>query len=142
MKRRDHLFQPGESGNPAGRPKGARNKSTMAAEMLLENQAAAITKKCVSMAMQGDITAIKLCLSRLLPIKRERTILLDMPPMEGSKDALRAIGTVLEAVGRGAITPGEGTAVARLLEVRRAAFEVEVLERRLDLLENQLCDER
>ena len=142
MKRRDHLFQPGESGNPAGRPKGARNKSTMAAEMLLESQAAAITKKCIDLALAGDSTALKLCLSRLIPVRRERVVTLALPPIEGAQDALRAIGRVLEAVGSGVITPSEGQAVASLLETHRRAIEVEVLERRLDLLENQLCDER
>ena len=65
-----------------------------------------------------------------------------MPPLEGSQDALKAVASVLEAVGSGVITPSEGQAVASLLETHRRAIEVEVLERRLDLLENQLCDER
>ena len=112
MKRRDHLFQPGESGDLAGRPKGARNKSTMAAEMLLENQAAEITQKCVDMAMDGDPTALRLCVSRLIPIKREHTISLDLPPLEGSQDSLKAIGAVLAAVAASEITPSEGQAVA------------------------------
>jgi len=29
-----HQFKPGQSGNPAGRPKGSRNRSTIAREML------------------------------------------------------------------------------------------------------------
>ena len=53
----------------------------------------------------GDPTALRFCLSRILPVKRERTIELDLPALEGSQDSLRAIGTVLEAVGAGAITP-------------------------------------
>jgi len=101
MTNKDTPFQKGVSGNRKGRPKGARNKSTMAAEMLLENQAAALTQKSIGMALQGDITAIKLCLSRLIPTKRERSITIDLPPLEGSQDTLRANGTVLEAVGSG-----------------------------------------
>ena len=139
MTNKDTRFQKGVSGNPKGRPLGSRNQSSLAAEMLLENQAAAITQKCISMAMQGDITAIKLCLSRLIPTKRERAISLEIPPLEGSQDIMRAIGTVLEAVGSGVITPGEGTAVARLLEVHRAAFEIVELENRLDALEARVC---
>ena len=139
MTNKDTRFQKGKSGNPKGRPQGSRNASTMAAEMLLENQAAAITQKCVDMAMDGDPTALRLCVSRLIPIKRERTISLDLPALESSQDSLKAIGNVLEAVGEGQITPTEGQAVARLLEVHRAAFEIVELEIRLTALETQVC---
>jgi len=136
---KDTRFQKGKSGNPKGRPQGSRNASTMAAERLLENQAAAITQKCISMAMQGDITAIKLCLSRLIPTKREREISLEIPPIESSQDSLRAIGTVLEAVGDGALTPSEGASITRLLEAYRGAFETVELENRLQDLEARIC---
>jgi hypothetical protein len=139
MTNKDTRFQKGVSGNRKGRPLGSRNQSILAAEKLMENQAAAITQKCVDMAMDGDPTALKLCISRLIPIRRERSISLALRPLEGSKDALRAIGTVLEAIGSGVITPGEGTAVARLLEVQREAFEIVELENRLNALEARVC---
>ena len=139
MKNRDHLFKPGQSGNPSGRPKGARNKATMAAEALLDGESESLTRRCIDLAKEGDPTALRLCLSRILPVKRERTISLDLPALEDSQDSLRAIGTVLEAVGSGTITPNEGQAVASLLETHRRTFEVEELERRLEVLEAQQC---
>jgi Family of unknown function (DUF5681) len=39
------IFKPGESGNPAGKPKGARNKVTLAIEALLDGEAEALTRK-------------------------------------------------------------------------------------------------
>ena len=81
-------------------------------------------------------------MSRILPVKRERTIELDLPVLGGSQDSLRAIGTVLEAVGAGAITPSEGQAVTSLLEAHRRTFEVEELEHRIEALEAQQCDAR
>jgi hypothetical protein len=64
-------FAQGQSGNPAGRPRGARNKTTLAALALLEEEAEAITRKAIEMAKAGDIVAIKLCLERLIPPRRE-----------------------------------------------------------------------
>ena len=139
MREKDTRFKPGQSGNPAGRPKGARHKATVAAETLLEGEAETITRKCIDLALTGDHTALRLCLSRILPVKRERTIQLDLPALEGSQDTLRAIGTVMEAVGCGAITPAEGQSLASLLETHRRAFEVEELETRIERLEAQVC---
>ena len=142
MSKQDTQFKPGQSGNPSGRPKGARNKSTVAAEALFDGEAETITRRCIGLALEGDPTALRLCLSRILPVKRERTIELDLPALEGSQDSLRAIGTVLEAVGAGMITPTEGQAVASLLETHRRTFEVEELEQRIEALEAQQCAAR
>ena len=142
MPKQDTKFKPGQSGNPSGRPKGARNQSTMAAEALLDGESESLTRRCIDLAMEGDSTALRLCLSRILPVKRENPISLDLPALKDSQDSLRAIGTVLEAVGAGTITPSEGQAVASLLETHRRTFEVEELERRLEVLEAQQCAAR
>jgi hypothetical protein len=142
MSKQDSQFKPGQSGNPSGRPRGARNKATVAAEALLDGEAETITRKCIDLALDGDATALRLCLSRILPVKRERAIELDLPVLGGSQDSLRAIGTVLEAVGAGAITPAEGQAVASLVETHRRSFEVEELEQRIEALEAQQCAAR
>ena len=142
MKSRDHLFQPGQSGNVSGRPKWRRNRATLTAEALLDGEAETITRKCIDLALAGDHTALRLCLSRILPVKRERTIELDLPALEGSQDALKAIKVVLEAVGAGAITPSEGQGVAQLLEAYRRTREVEELEARIEVLEAEQCAAR
>ena len=142
MKNRDHLFQPGRSGNLAGRPKGVRNKSTMAAEALLDGEAETITRKCIDLALAGDHTALRLCLSRILPVKRERTLEIDLPALGGSKDSLKAIARVVAAVAAGEIGPAEGQSLASLLETHRRHYEIEELERRLEALEAQQCAAR
>ena len=60
-------FQKGQSGNPSGRPKGARNKATLAMEILLDGEADRLTRKVVEMALAGDTTALRLCLERIMP---------------------------------------------------------------------------
>src|ERR1700693_659671 len=64
-EQRGKPFTPGASGNPDGRPKGSRNKSTLALEALLDGQAEALTQKAVELALAGDITALRLCLDRI-----------------------------------------------------------------------------
>ena len=68
MTNKDTRFQKGVSGNPKGRPLGSRNQSILAAEKLMENQAAAITQKCIDMAIEGDTTALQLG-HRPVPLK-------------------------------------------------------------------------
>ena len=58
-------FESGQSGNP----KGARNKATLAAEALLDGKAEAITRKAIDLAKAGDLTAIRLCLERIIPAR-------------------------------------------------------------------------
>ena len=111
--------------------------ATMAAEMLLQGEAEAITRKCVDMAMEGNSTALRLCVSRMLPVKRDRNINIDLPALKGAKDALGAISAVLNAVANGEISPSEGQAVASTLETHRRTFEVEELEHRIETLEAQ-----
>ena len=62
-------FAPGQSGNPAGRPRGARNRATQAAEAILSGEAEALTRKAVELALAGDVTALRLCLERFCPLK-------------------------------------------------------------------------
>jgi len=58
-------FQIGQSGNPAGRPRGARNKRTLALESIMDGESEVITRKVVEMAKGGSIAAIRLVIDRL-----------------------------------------------------------------------------
>jgi hypothetical protein len=86
---RGRSFVKGESGNPAGRPKGARNRTTLAAEALLDGQAEAITQKAIDLALDGDLVALRLCLERVLPTRRERRVSFEMPTWSRRKTRLR-----------------------------------------------------
>ena len=118
-KQRGRPFKPGQSGNPAGKPKGARNRSTVAAELLLEGEAQALTRKAIELGLAGDTAALRLCLERLLPPRKDRALSLDLPAIRSAEDAARAVGAVLSAVGEGRITPSEAGQVMGLIEACR-----------------------
>src|ERR1700732_1627842 len=103
----------GQSGNPAGRRVGCRNKTTLAAAALLAGEAEALTRKAVELALGGDPTALRLCIERILPQCRERTVKFILPPIESAADIaparrrrLRQWSTPLSGRSRPAISNG------------------------------------
>src|ERR1051325_4461056 len=78
----DRLFRKGRSGKPAGRPPGSRNRATIAAEALLEGEAQALTRKAIELALEGDTTALRLCLERIVPQRKSRTVAFDTPRID------------------------------------------------------------
>jgi hypothetical protein len=78
----DTRFKPGQSGNPSGRPKGARHRTTVAIEALLEGEGEALTRKAIELAKAGDMQALRLCMDRLAPPRRDSPLLFDLPEMK------------------------------------------------------------
>jgi hypothetical protein len=62
----------GQSGNPAGRPAGCRNKATRAAELYLDGESEALVRKAVEEALAGGAVAMKLCLDRTIAPRARR----------------------------------------------------------------------
>lgn len=108
-------FQPGQSGNPAGRPKGCRTKVAEAMAAILEQDAEDIARELVTLAKAGDPTAMRLVVDRLAPVRKGAPITFTLPPIATEADAVGAMGGVLAAVASGEITPEEGQAVASLV---------------------------
>lgn len=109
-------------GNP-GKPSGARNKATQAALALLEGEAEALTRKALEMALLGDTVALKLCMDRIAPPRRDAAVTFDLPPLSDSSVAPDAARAVLEAVAEGNITPGEAETILKLVVAWRDAQE-------------------
>ena len=140
-KARGRPFAKGVSGNPAGRPFGSRNKATMLALQLLEGEAEALTRKAVERALEGETTALRLCLERLIPPRKGRPIGLDLPAVTSTKDLATGFAALMAALARGDLTPDEAQAVATLLEQHRRVLETADLEQRVSALEERWLDE-
>jgi len=124
------------SNGNVGRPKGSRNKATIAIESLLEGQAEALTQTAISKALEGDSIALRLCMDRIAPPMKDKPVLFPLPRMQDATDASQAAGSVLSAVSDGTITPIEGTRVMGLIDSYRRTLQLTEIEQRLQVLEN------
>ena len=120
----------------AGKPKGSRNKATVAIENLLGGQAEALTQKAISTALTGDTVALKLCMDRIAPSPKDKPISFPLPDMHCVRDAPEAAGGILRAVVEGEITPIGATRVMGLIDSYRRTLELTEIEHRLSALEN------
>ena len=131
-------FKKGQSGNPQGRLPGSRNKATQTAELLLDGEAAALTRKALELALAGDASALRLCLDRIIPPRRGRAVQLGLPaPVRGAADLGSTMAAITTAATSGAITPGEAAELARVVEIFVRAVETSDFERRLQQLEER-----
>lgn len=128
-------FKPGQSGNPAGRPAGSRHRVTLAMEALLEGEAEGLTRKAVEMALGGDTTALRLCLERLAPARKDSPVRVDLPAVNNADDLAGASSALLAAVASGEVTPDEAGRVMALLTAHRTILETSDLEGRIAALE-------
>lgn len=124
------------TGNP-GKPKGTRHKATQAALALLDGEAETLTRQAVTMALGGDGAALRLCLERIAPARRDAPVTFNLPPMQSAADAAKAAGAVLEAVALGDLTPTEGAHIMALVETYRRTLETTELEARVTALEGE-----
>jgi len=130
-------WKPGQSGNPRGKKPGSRNKATAMVLALMESGAKEIAEAVVAAAKAGDLTAARMVLDRLAPPARERPVSLALPDTGTAEGVSAAQQAILQAVAAGDLMPGEGTALAGIVETRRKALETLELERRIAALESK-----
>lgn len=133
--KRDHLWKKGQSGNPAGCPRGSRHKATLAIEALLDGEGEALTRKAIEMAKGGDQTAMKLVLDRIVSPRKDRPVKFELPPIETAADAAKASTAIIAGVAAGDITPVEASELSKLIETHVRVLEANVFEEPLRQLE-------
>ena len=105
-------FQPG---NP-GKPKGARHKTTLLAEKLMQDDAEKIVKAVIDAAQKGDMTAARIVMDRIAPARRDNPVSFELPKIDKGTDAAKGMSAILDAVAAGDMTPSEANEVSRLIE--------------------------
>ena len=82
-----------------------------------------------------DTVALRLCLDRILPPRRERPVRFRVPELGSASDAIKALATITLAVSSGELTPTEAGELSRLVETYVKTIEATEIERRLHALE-------
>nr|WP_299380146.1 DUF5681 domain-containing protein [uncultured Halomonas sp.] len=128
-------FKPGQSGNPAGRPKGVKDARLKHRE-LFEQHSAELVAKAVGLALEGDTVALRICLDRIAPPLKAQPapISVDLRGAEGLAGVSRRL--VDEAAAGRVPADVASQLVSALGHVARIA-EIDDMERRLSLLESQ-----
>jgi len=107
----------------------------MAVEALLDNEATALTRKAIERALEGDLVALRLCLERILPARRDRPVAFALPTVGTAADALAASSAILQACAEGALSPMEAREIMDLLSTHVRTLETTEIEARLCALE-------
>ncbi|MBL8230333.1 MAG: hypothetical protein JNL98_17725 [Bryobacterales bacterium] len=130
-------WKPGQSGNPAGRPRGSRNRATLLAQQMVEEDAEEILSAFLQRAKEGDTICMRVVVDRLLPRNAGRYVHVDVPPLTRIDDVAQAMATVISAAGSGELDLSEARAFVELLSKQAEALGARDLELRLEALEEQ-----
>jgi len=132
-------FVKGQSGNPAGRKPGSKNRQTLLDQALLEGEGEAIMRTLIDNAREGDKVALRLCAERLVPrAKAEaRVVPFELPPINSVHDLLPALSAIAAGVADGEISSAEAAALSAVVDRWTEAVQVVDFDERLKKVEAQ-----
>lgn len=128
-------FQKGQSGNPAGKPKGTRHRYSVLAEQLMGEDIEDVTRAVLIAARDGDMTAARIVLDRIAPARRDQPIPFKLPPIDNVADLPKATNALLQAVATGELTPSEAAEFGKLIDAHVRAVEITDINARVAALE-------
>src|SRR5262249_27202669 len=136
-RRETMTFHKGESGNPAGRRRGSRNRTTTLRQSLWEAEGEALARKAIDLAKGGDLAALRMCMARLVPARKHEPIAVDLPRLDTAADTVTAASTIVAAVAAGELAPSEAPDIAQAVDTYVRALATQEFEERLAKLEGR-----
>lgn len=130
-------WKPGQSGNPAGRPKGSKNPSTKLRELI---EVEPILRSLQSAAQSGDVQAARTLLERALPVHRSTAAPVELPELVQADTLTAKACAVLDAVSGGRVPPDVGAQLVAAIGAVSKINEIDELVRRVEALEESRND--
>ena len=127
-------WKKGQSGNPSGRPRGTGKIAQL--RSMLEPHSQDLVNKAKDMALDGDTTALKLCLERLVPPIKIKDEPVTVNGLKGNDTLVRQGQAVINALSTGEITPSEAVTLMQAIANQARIIEIDELERRVTDLES------
>ena len=129
-------FPKGQSGNPAGRVSGTRNRATMIMEQLFDGASSDVSKEALAQAMNGDGATLRLIVRSVIGPRRNRASSFAVPLLQGAADVAPAIAAIAAAAAEGAISTAEASEMSQVVERYPRALAADEIEARLRRLES------
>ncbi len=138
-------WKPGQSGNPAGRPKGSKNRGSILSQEIFDEKAAQLVVKAIEEALAGDRSLLRAAFVRAIPTPRARPLEIDIPEGASPEELEKVLDECQRALKAGEITAEEAVGVANFVrarqEARARALDLQERELRVKLLERRLAAE-
>ena len=97
-----------------------------------------IAGKVIELAERGDMTALRVCMDRLVPVIKHQPIAVELPPIEKPADSVDAAASIAAAVAAGELTATEAAELAKVVDVYVRALDSKGFDERLSKLENEI----
>ncbi len=138
MAKSSTSWKKGQTGNPGGKKKGTGKVSQLRA--LLDPHAEDLVNKAKNMALEGDMTALRLCLERLVPPIKIKDEPVTVEGLDGSKALVEQGQAIINALAKGEVTPSEAATLMQSVSSQTRIMEGDELERRITALESKHGD--
>lgn len=131
--KQDHKFKKGQSGNPAGRPKGSGISGQL--RKAIEGEAASIIDALIEQAKGGDTAAAKTLLDRVLPALKPESQAIHLPELVAAPTLADKAKAAIDAAGAGDIAPSAASDMVSAIAGLAKIIETTELQKRLEALE-------
>ncbi len=102
---------------------------------MLEGESEELLRVAVNLAKKGNIHALRLCLERIVPPRKERCIHLELQPIVSPQDLPIQFQDITAAIAEGRITPGEGESISNILSSHAQTLQLVKMDKRVAELE-------